>query len=167
MFARTQNPSLFWHSDGFSSYSQKSLYLLCCIGRLLHVVLLALELGVHGVDGIFIHQLGVQRQSFHHLHVQVRQLRVLPVETNGTLHVDVLHYIFTGQLEICRLECVTHLSISSNFWSMRGPIWLQAPGLNTTHSYQCRQQYSTTLFAAATTKFGWIKYIYLSIINFF
>lgn len=54
------------------------LYRLSCTAGWLHVVLLALQLGVHGVDRIFIHQFGIQRQSLHHLHVQLGQLRVLP-----------------------------------------------------------------------------------------
>lgn len=58
------------------------LYRLCCAPGLLHVVLLALQLGVHGIDRVFIHQLGIQRQSLHHLHVQLRQLRVLPVHVH-------------------------------------------------------------------------------------
>lgn len=63
------------------------LHLLCCIGRLRHVVLLlALQLGIHGVDWIFVHQFGIQRQGFHHLQVQVWQLRVLSDNTNTHTH---------------------------------------------------------------------------------
>lgn len=58
------------------------LYRLCCAARLLHVILLALQLGVHGIDRVFVHQLGIQRQSLHHLHVQLRQLRVLPAHVH-------------------------------------------------------------------------------------
>lgn len=58
------------------------LYRLSCCAGLLHVILLALQLGVHGVDGIFIHQFGIQRESLHHLHVQLGQLRVLPAHVH-------------------------------------------------------------------------------------
>lgn len=58
-----------------------ALYLLGSISGRLHVVLLALQLGVHGIDWIFVHQLGIQRQSLHHLHVQLRQLRVFSKNT--------------------------------------------------------------------------------------
>lgn len=54
------------------------LYRLCCAAGLLHIVLLALQLGVHGIDRVFIHQLGIQRQSLHHLHIQLWQLWMLP-----------------------------------------------------------------------------------------
>lgn len=70
-------------------------HLLCCSGRLLHVVLLALQLGVHGVKWIFVHELGVQRQSLHHLHIQLRQLRVLSDEITHT-HI---HTRMTGLLK--------------------------------------------------------------------
>lgn len=61
------------------------LYRLSCTAGLLHVVLLALQLGVHGIDRIFIHQFGIQRESLHHLHVQLRELRMLPAQSNKGL----------------------------------------------------------------------------------
>lgn len=92
------------------------LYRLSRTARLLHVVLLALQLGVHGVDWIFVHQFGVQRQSLHHLHVQLRQLRVLPAHGPQCINK-------TPRAQGLPASCdATYLSMSSNFWSMRGPI---------------------------------------------
>lgn len=65
------------------------LYRLSCTAGLLHVVLLALQLSVHGVDRIFIHQFGIQRESLHHLHVELGQLRVLPAHVQE--HISERH----------------------------------------------------------------------------
>lgn len=71
-----------------------ALYLLGSISGRLHVVLLALQLGVHGIDWIFVHQLGIQRQSLHHLHVQLRQLRVFSKNTPNPNTVTCFLFFF-------------------------------------------------------------------------